>query len=172
LFASRGETLFFPTVLNTRSFYKYWLPLLIWMMVIFSASGDSQSFQRSSRIIGPLMHWLFPQMSQPDIDHVVTFARKCAHLTEYAILALLFWRAIRQPFRADPRPWSWPQAVTAVVFVALYAATDEYHQSFVPGREGSVRDVLIDTLGAALGMLCLWQIWNWRRRKPAITADA
>ena len=152
---------------RTRSFYKYWLPVLIWMAIIFSASGDTQSYQHSSRIIGPFLHWLFPAMSETNVNHVVTFARKCAHLTEYAILAFLFWRAIRQPSKANPRPWSWPQAGAAVAFVALYAATDEFHQSFVPSREASGRDVLIDTTGAALGMLVLWLILDWRQRKSS-----
>ncbi|HLP75870.1 MAG TPA: VanZ family protein [Candidatus Paceibacterota bacterium] len=149
---------------KARSFFKYWLPVVLWMILIFSASGDRQSFQRSSRIVGPLLHWMFPNMSEANVDHAVTAARKCAHLTEYAILAILFWRAIRQPAKADPRPWSPKLAAAAVLFVALYASTDEYHQTFVPSREGCVRDVLIDTSGAAIGMFLLWRFWTRRKR--------
>ncbi|MGN6552451.1 MAG: VanZ family protein [Verrucomicrobiota bacterium] len=145
---------------NTRLLFKYWLPVAIWMMVIFSASGDTQSYQHSSRIVGPILHWLLPNLAQANVDRVVLFARKCAHLTEYAVLAILFWRAVRRPVRADPRPWSWPLAGAAVMFVALYAATDEFHQHFVPGREPAVHDVLIDTIGAAIGMVLLWLIYT------------
>ena len=134
------------------------------MVVIFSASGDKGSFQHSSRIIGPLLHWLFPDMSEVNVNHVVTFARKCAHLTEYAILAGLFWRARRQPSGFRTLSWLWREALWAVLFVAVYAMTDEFHQTFVPGREGKVTDVLIDTTGATLGMIFLWIVWRVLRK--------
>jgi VanZ family protein len=150
-------------VSKARVFLKYWLLPLIWMVVIFSASGDSHSFQHSSRILGPLLNWLFPNLAQDKVDAIVTGVRKCAHLTEYAVLAFLFWRALRRPVKRDPRSWSWRQAGAAVLLVAVYASTDEFHQRFVPSRDASVRDVLIDTTGAILGMLLLRAIWQWRR---------
>ena len=126
------------------------------MFLIFSASGDGQSYRHSSRIIVPLLHWLFPWMSQELIETLHYLVRKCAHLSEYAVLALLLWRAIRQPQRADIRPWRWPEAGLAVAMVFLYSASDELHQVFVPSRTGLVSDVCIDTLGAAAGLLLLW----------------
>ncbi len=156
---------------KTRSFFKYWLPVIIWMMVIFSASGDHESFQHSSRIIAPLMRWLFPSITETNLDHVVLAVRKCAHLAEYMVLAFLFWRAVCQPVQADPRPWNPKLAMAAVVFVAIYAATDEYHQRFVPSRGPSVHDVLIDTTGAAIGMVFLRQFWNRRQRRLALKSD-
>ena len=146
---------------KARSFVKYWLPVLLWMTLIFSASADTRSVQRS-RIIAPIVRWLFPHISEETISLIVLIVRKCAHLAEYAILALLVWRALRRPAGSAPRPWSWPQAGWAVLFVALYAATDEFHQSFVPSRDASVRDVLIDTAGAIAGLLLLWAIGCWR----------
>jgi VanZ family protein len=140
--------------------------------VIFSASGDKKSFQHSSRIIGPLLHWLFPHISDHATDTIVFFARKCAHLTEYAILALFFWRGLRKPVRNDPRPWSWMEAKNAVLLVALYAATDEFHQLFVPSRDAQVHDVVIDTIGGAVGIIALWligKLLGWW--KPSATAD-
>ena len=147
-----------------RVFVKYWLPVCVWMVLIFSASGDSHSYQHSSRLIAPLVKFFFPAISQESLDLVVLGVRKCAHLTEYAILALLFWRALRKPVKNDPRPWSWPLAKLCVLLVALYAASDEFHQLFVPGRDATVRDVAIDTTGAALGMLIFWGIGRGRRR--------
>jgi VanZ family protein len=141
---------------RVRIFIKYWLPPLVWMAVIFSASSDRKSFEHSSRIIGPFLHWLFPQISDAAIHAVVLVIRKCAHLTEYAVLALLFWRALRRPAKNDPRPWSWRLAGIAVLLVALYAASDEFHQSFVPTRTASPVDVMIDTVGAIVGMALLW----------------
>ena len=85
-------------------------------------------------------------------------------LTEYAILALLVWRALRKPMKREPRPWKGSEARLALVFAALYASTDEFHQTFVPSRQGSVWDVLLDTSGAAFGLLLLWLLGRWRRR--------
>ena len=159
------QSLFLVPVSKLLSFLKYWMPAIIWMVVIFSASGDKKSFQHSSRIIGPILHWLFPNLSENAVNSTVTAVRKCAHLTEYAILAFLFWRALRKPVRNDPRPWSWREAAIAILLVAIYAASDEFHQRFVPSRDASVRDVLIDTTGAVGGILALRILWGWRKKK-------
>jgi VanZ family protein len=152
-------------VLKFRAFLKYWLPALIWMALIFSASSDANSFAHSSRIIGPLLHWLFPQMPDDTLHLIVLLVRKCAHLTEYAVLALLLWRALRKPMKNDPRPWIWREARLALLIVALYAASDEFHQSFVPTRTAQVSDVFIDTAGGAASLLALWIIGRWRKHR-------
>jgi VanZ family protein len=66
--------------------------------------------------------------------------RKAAHLTEYAILGALLVRALNRP------------AAAAALAIA-YAATDELHQHFVPGRTGAVVDVLIDAVGVVVGIV-------------------
>jgi len=135
------------------------------MALIFSGSSDSHSYQHSSRLIDPLLHWLFPQMSQAHVDDIVLFARKCAHLTEYAILAMLLWRALQKPVRNDPRPWSWKTAGITLLIVMLYAASDEIHQLFVPTRTAHVTDVMIDTLGGAIGLLAIALFHRWRQTR-------
>jgi len=148
---------------RARSFLFYWLPVIIWMCLIFTASSDKSSYEHSSRIIGPILHWLFPHMSEQTTGSIVHVVRKCAHLTEYAVLALLLWRALRKPVRRDPRPWNRKYAFLAVFIVALYASTDEFHQSFVPTRTAHVSDVVIDTIGATAGIFALWLIGRWRK---------
>jgi VanZ family protein len=133
------------------------------MAIIFSASSDRKSFSHSSRIIAPILHRLFPHMSEPSVYTIVLAVRKAAHVTEYAILALLVWRALRKPVAAYPRPWRWPDAGTALLFVALYATSDEIHQAFVPTRQASIWDALLDTLGGAFGLLFLWIFGRWRK---------
>lgn len=152
-------------MLSAKSLLKYWLPLLVWMTVIFSASSDRLSFQHSSRIVAPLVRWLFPHLSDRAVHGVVLAVRKCAHLTEYAVLALLLWRALHQPPAPGVSAWHWSEAGLALGLVALYAASDEVHQAFVPSRQASVWDVLLDTAGAALGLLCLWAIGRLRKRR-------
>jgi hypothetical protein len=82
---------------------KYWLPPLVWMAAIFTGSSDAKSSQHSSRFVEPILHWLFPHMTQPHIEQIHYDFRKFCHLTEYAILALLLWRAIRQDVRKQIR---------------------------------------------------------------------
>ncbi|MGA2178092.1 MAG: VanZ family protein [Verrucomicrobiota bacterium] len=150
-------------MLKLRLFFKYWLPTLIWMALIFSASSDSHSYEHSSRFVEPFLHWLFPQMPEAQVKEIHLLIRKCGHLTEYAVLALLLWRAVRRPVKNDPRPWVWPEAGLALAIVFLYAASDEFHQIFVPTRTAQVSDVFIDTAGGAASLLALWM--TGRRRK-------
>jgi VanZ family protein len=134
------------------------------MVVIFTGSSDSKSYQHSSLLVEPFLHWLFPNLSQAHVEAIHHLFRKCAHLTEYAVLALLLWRAMRRPVKNDSRPWNWPEARLALLLVMFYAATDEFHQSFVPTRTPLVTDVLIDTAGGAAGLFALWICGRWRKR--------
>jgi VanZ family protein len=152
-----------------RAFIIFWLPVLFWMVLIFSASGDAHSSEHSSRLVEPFLHWLFSTMSQSHIEDIHLFIRKCGHLTEYAILALLLWRALHLSKNSLPT-WSWPKVGGTLLMIFIYAATDEFHQSFVPTRTARVADVLIDTAGGAIGLLALW-FFNrcrncWRQKRP------
>jgi VanZ family protein len=157
-----------------RALLKSWLPPLIWMAVIFSASADSKSEEHSSRYFEPLLRWLFPRMSPEHIGLIHYDFRKFCHLAEYAVLALLLWRAIRQAdgkkqdLPAAPRRstggWRWAEAGLALSIVFLYGASDELHQVFIPNRTAQISDVLIDTGGGAAGLLALWFVFNWRKR--------
>jgi hypothetical protein len=77
-----SSILFSCVVPNLRILLKYWLPVGAWMAVIFFASGDRMSFQHSSRIVAPLLHWLWPQLSPEAIHTVVVLVRKAGHVTE------------------------------------------------------------------------------------------
>ena len=97
-----------------------WLPVVAWAGVIFALS----SIPSLSSGLGT---W----------DYVL---RKCAHMTEYAVLAALLYRAL-------------DRELPAFVGAVAYAATDELHQHFVPGRHASAVDVAIDAVGATIGLL-------------------
>jgi VanZ family protein len=151
-------------VSRARSFAKYWLPVLIWMIVIYSASSDRGSVRHSSRIIEPIVRWLFPQIQDRTVRSIVYYVRKAAHVTEYALLGMLLWRALPKPNPGPTCPWPWKTAGLVLLIAFLYAASDEIHQLFVPNREGRFLDVLIDTSGAALGLLAVWVFGRWRKR--------
>jgi VanZ family protein len=91
-------------------------------------------------------------MPDSEIDTIHHLLRKCCHLMEYAILALLIFRALSHS-RTNLFAWSWPRVGGTLLIVFLYAASDEYHQSFVPGRTALFSDVCIDTGGGAIGLL-------------------
>jgi VanZ family protein len=147
-----------------RTLFKYWLPLLVWMAVIFAASSDAKSFEHSFRLLAPLLHRLFPHMAENTVNLLVFLARKCAHFIEYAVFALLVWRALRRPVKNDPRPWSWQQFRLTLLLVVLYAASDEFHQIFVPTRTAAIHDVIIDTMGGTTGLLARWLVGRWQKR--------
>ena len=145
-----------------RDFGKWWLPVLLWMAVIFCASTDLGSIHHTSRIIGPTLRFFWPNISDDTIRHVQTFVRKTGHVSEYAILALLAFRGRNRGFFISK--WSVRSASFAVIFSMLYACSDEFHQSFVPTREATVMDVLIDTFGACAGVFAIWMIGKIRAK--------
>lgn len=143
---------------RSKNFLGSWLPVVLWFLLIFGASTDMMSSSRTSRIIGPILRWISPDMSDSTIRGVQLFARKGAHVTEYAILCLLLYRAIRRSLNRPNDQWCRKCAAWAWGITFLYAASDEWHQSFVPSRGGSIHDVLIDACGAALGLI-FWHGW-------------
>ena len=155
---------FIAAMIRATGFMKYWLPVAIWMMVIFSASSDRQSGERSSRYLGPLVRWLVPGISEPALDKSVAVLRKVAHVLEYAVLSVLLWRARRgNPDPLQPQ-WNKAHARFALFVSALYALTDEIHQAFVPNRGPNFWDICLDTAGATFG---LWLVWLYFRFKQA-----
>ena len=131
-------------------FLTRYLPLITWLVIISVASSDTFSANNTSRIIGPLILWLFPNTSAETLAVVHFITRKIAHFTEYAILAFLAARA----FRTSPRPairqrWF----LICATLIVVYALLDEFHQSFVPSRTPSIYDSLIDIAGGLTTLL-------------------
>jgi VanZ family protein len=89
--------------------------------------------------------------------------RKLAHVSEYAVLAVLLYRAFVHTALKDRRALS---AGLVLLLCAAYAATDEFHQAFVPSRTASLRDVMIDICGATLAVILYWSIAT-RRIMPS-----
>ena len=156
---------FFKSVWKFRSPIRRWLIVLIWMTVIFSASNDRASFQHSSRILEPLVRWMFPALPEPKVQSAVYVLRKCAHFCEFALLAVLVWRALRLTRSEPDSGWHTKTAVLALIIVVGYAITDEMHQRFVPSRVASPVDVLIDSMGALSGLALVWAFWRLRSRR-------
>lgn len=130
-----------------------WLPLLVWMSLIFLFSTDIFSGSETGGIILPvfrfLLRWAFSEQVLNILHHLL---RKGAHLTEYAVLGLLWYRALNLTIRE----WNSRAAFQAFILSAFYAATDEFHQTFTLTRDGRVADVIIDSTGVVMAIAALW----------------
>ncbi len=130
---------------------------VLWMAVIFafSAQPKEESSRVSEEVSESLLNvtgWLFRLNIDEERVYEIAralerFVRKGAHMTEFAILAVLLYLWIGR--------WRMPrlrQYVIAVMLALLYAGSDEFHQLFVEGRAGLLSDVLVDGTGAAVGL--------------------
>jgi len=127
------------------------------------------SASNTSRFLYPLLHFLFG-MDWERFEPLHFLLRKAGHVFGYGLLSILFFRAWRETLPALGNPnWTWRWANISVMGTALVASLDEWHQTFIPSRTGTVRDVVLDTC-AAIGAQILFFLWvKWRTRKPSRT---
>lgn len=110
--------------------------------------SDGLSLEGTSRFLGPMIRWLFPDIATETSELMQFAIRKAAHVTEYAVLAFFAFRALlASGWAAMPRA-----AVAAFVLATIFAAADETRQSLSATRLGSAWDVGLDALGAASGV--------------------
>lgn len=114
---------------KNRNRVKKWLYVILWCGLIFAGSS-------------------LPKAELPTTTWFNWIAHKIVHLAEYGVLAYLFHQALE---------YTTHRKLLAVFLTVLYAISDEYHQTFVPGRYGKITDVLIDSLGA---IVVLWKNKN------------
>lgn len=145
-----------------------WLLVVAWAGVIWQFGSDSYSLDRTSRFLQPLIDWLLGDIELATRTWVHAVIRKSAHFFEYAILALLSFRAAllsAERHRIGTACW------VALFFVATVAAADEFRQSFSAARTGSPYDVLIDVAGGLVGVLGVLVITR-RMRTARLLDDA
>lgn len=136
-------------VVSTRTIIKYWSPVMLWMVLIFWMSTGTFSAENTASLIKPLLLMFIPWLSADMIDTVHHAMRKFGHLIEYFVLGLLLLRAIRGDSTGSCKArWFFP----AFFILLLYAAGDEFHQSFVASRTASLEDVGIDVAGGVLAL--------------------
>jgi VanZ family protein len=133
-----------------------WLPVAVWAGVITLFSSSWFSGEHTSSVLLPLLSALFPGVHPHDLARLHAAIRKLAHFTEYLVLGALTLRALLLQGTARTRA-----TVVAIMLGALFAASDELHQAFVPTRTAAVGDVLIDAAGVVAG------VGLWRRVRSA-----
>jgi VanZ family protein len=121
---------------------RYWLPPALWMGLIFILSAQPT----------------LPRHPEVLLDLVL---KKAGHMVGYGILAFLLWRAFSRGQGALSRS----ALAAAFVVSILYAASDEYHQSFVPERNGTPVDVGLDAVGALVALLVVGSLGRKGRRR-------
>ena len=142
---------------------SFWLPPLVWMLIISLFSTDHFSGQQTSRFIGPLLRFFLPDVADSTISGIQLFIRKTGHFTEYAVLFLLWYRAFHRREVKPLRKWNPISGAYCLAICIAYAVLDEWHQTWTSHRIGSPIDVTLDSLGALAAML--WIRWRSMRRK-------
>lgn len=122
---------------------RYWMPAVVWAGAIFVISGLPPVIPAEEK---PLL-WLIP-------------TDKLAHAAAYGLLAALVLFALRRAHKMT-LPIA---ALLAILLTSAYGVTDEWHQSFVPGRHAGVDDWVADAIGAALAG-CVWYLYESRRSR-------
>lgn len=155
------------SVNRSPSVWKSWIPAIVWLGLIAIESTASLSSENTGRFLYPVLHFLFGL----DPVRFLTWhllIRKTGHVVGYAVLSMLLFRAWRATIfvKNDPR-WSIVWARIALGMTALVASLDEWHQTFLPSRTGTIHDVLLDT-AAGLGAQILLFLWlrGEKRGKP------
>lgn len=128
--------------------------VILWLIAIFMFSADNakESSGKSMEIASKVAQKVYKEDEvkreklAKDLNHPI---RKCAHATVYFILSILVMNLIFQITINRKKIYY----LYNIIFCFLYACSDEYHQLFVQGRSGELRDILLDTCGAILGFL-------------------
>lgn len=148
----------------SESGWRVWLwayaPLFLWIGVIFFLSSGNGSSAETSRIIGPLIAFFFPNADEGTVALVHAAVRKAAHVTEYAILAALASRAFLRSSAPFLRNY-W--VLWAIIIVAATALLDEFNQSFNVLRTGTPMDSLLDICGGLLAISLIRPFVNQRK---------
>jgi VanZ family protein len=140
---------------NRRGRLIRYAPLLFWIGVIFFLSSPEASFSQTSRIIGPLLSFFFPNMPEATRAIIHGYVRKTAHFTEYAVLAYLAVRAFSGSASYFLQKWRY---ILALILVVIVASLDEINQSFEASRTSSIWDVALDISGGLAMLIVLWAI--------------
>jgi VanZ family protein len=154
---------------NRHDALKPWIAAILWLILIAIESSALLSANNTSRILYPLLHFLFGiDWDRFEIWHF--FIRKSGHVIGYGILSVLLFRAFRATLPAviDAKTtdvkWRLRWATIAVLGTALVASLDEWHQTFIPTRTGTIRDVILDTCAGVAAQAIIFFWWMSKRK--------
>jgi VanZ family protein len=149
----------------------HWIPALVGIGVILAESTATMSAENTSRWLLPFWIKLFGPISPARWEVVHHYIRKTGHFAGYGMVSLGFfdsWRVTLERHWADFGVRIRNAAGLALLSTLLLASWDEWHQSFLPNRTSSVRDVGIDFCGAVAAQLVLLAVLSLWRRRPGV----
>jgi VanZ family protein len=150
---------------DRHNLLKAWIAAILWLIVIAIESSALLSAHNTSRILFPLLHFLFG-LDWERFQDWHFYMRKGGHVVGYAILSVLLFRAWRATLPAmNDTNWTLRWATVALLGTAFVASLDEWHQSFIPSRTGRWQDVALDTCAGLAAQMLIFLWWVWRRRK-------
>lgn len=165
-----------------RLLLSYWLPVVLMIMVIATESTEMFGANETGGLIYPIVNWITLHVTGHPINYrlfelIHALLRKTGHLTGYGLLCAVWFRAIRGTARQHTTEivdWNWfwnaAWARKALLMTALIASADEIHQTMLPSRTGTYKDVLIDTTGAILTLSIAYMLArrSFRREQSRI----
>jgi len=146
---------------------RAWIPTLIWLCVLAFFSTDTFSAEHTGSVLWTILHALFGTRFDAHFQQIHFFIRKAAHFCSYGFLGALAFFSWRATLPALPR-WTWRWSLLGLLVGVIGGALDEFHQTFVPSRGPSLRDVLIDTMGAIFFQLAIALWIGWRDKRAAL----
>jgi VanZ family protein len=179
--------------LTKRAFVRYWIPVILWLIVIVIES-TLLSAARTGSFVDPILHAIMPWFSMETIERIHEVGRKVGHFLGYGLMSYLFFRALRGTHHVHvgtedflrtrivpagqklfDQLWQWTWVLWAMFGTFLVAVADEMHQMSDPTRTGTWRDILLDCFGAAIFQLFILVLIRLRARTirplPASLAD-
>jgi VanZ family protein len=140
--------------LTPRRKLLWWLPTLLWLCLQAAFSTDTFSAEHTGSVLWAIVHALYPGISAGQFAALHFFVRKAAHFTTYGLLSVFAFYSWKAMLPASER-WRFRWSALALTLTLVAASLDEFHQSFVPSRGPSPRDVLLDMIGAVFFQMVL-----------------
>jgi VanZ family protein len=134
---------------------KAWIAAILWLGLIVFESSNLASSANTSRLLYPLLHFLFG-MDLAQFAGWHFYIRKTGHFVGYFTLSLLLFRAWQATIPIPGRRWSIEWSRIAFFMTSLVASLDEWHQSYLPSRTGTLRDVVLDSSAGLIAQIVLF----------------
>lgn len=145
-----------PASRDREDAWKPWLAAGLWIGLIAFESTNWLSSEHTGSLLYFWLVRLFGPISPIAFESLHHLLRKTGHVFGYAVLSFLLFRAWRTTLPVDRARWSFRWASIACLMTALVASLDEWHQSYLPSRTGTIRDVFLDSAAAFMSQIVLW----------------
>ena len=163
-----------PAELETRKHrnlpsgaWKQWIPAIVWLGIIAFESTDLLSAEHTGKLLYTWLTRLFGRIDPVAFAFWHHYLRKTGHVVGYAILSYLLFRAWRATLPlVSAGLWGFRWALISFLSTAAVASLDEWHQTFIPARTGTVRDAVLDSAAAIVAQVILYTVLRYKSRKP------